>query len=84
MPRFSTTIASIPCQVEVRYLPPSRGARESGSGVQLEPDEPESYEFVQAFDRRGYPAPWLEKKLTDEEISRIEQDALEYFHSLKN
>lgn len=32
--------------VEYDYYPPSRGAREKGSGVQLEPDEPALVELT--------------------------------------
>jgi len=31
--------------VEFDYYPASRGAREHGTGLQLEPDEPESFEI---------------------------------------
>jgi len=30
------------------------------------------------LDRRGRPAPWLEKKLTDDDTDRIENQILEY------
>lgn len=30
-------------------------------------------------DRRGRPAPWLERKLTDKDSSRIESEIAEYF-----
>ncbi len=34
-------------EVDFDYYPASRGAREKGSGVQLEPDEPESWEVTE-------------------------------------
>lgn len=36
-------------QVGWDYYPASKGARERGSGVQLEPDEPESWEITEVM-----------------------------------
>ena len=36
-------------EVEFDHYPASRGAREKGSGVQLEPDEPATNEITQIF-----------------------------------
>lgn len=79
--RMTTTVDGIPCEAEFFYTPPLRGLRERGTGVPLEPDEPASYEFRGLYDRRGYPAPWLERKLTPDEIRRLEQEAYEHFSS---
>jgi len=34
-------------EIQFDYYPASRGAREAGSGVQLEPDEPESWDVTE-------------------------------------
>jgi hypothetical protein len=39
--------------VEFDYYPASKGAREKGSGVQLEPDEPESWDICTIKLRNG-------------------------------
>jgi len=69
-----TTIQGIPCSVEVEYSPAIKGMREKGTGLPLEPDEPESYEIIQVFDRKGYKAKWLEDKITDEDVERINEE----------
>lgn len=65
------TIRGIPCIVEATFHEAHRGAREHGSGIQLEPDEPAYWEIEQVFDRTGRPAPWLERKLDEADRERI-------------
>ena len=48
----------------------------TGTGYgDAEPPEPEEFEF-RLMDRRGYPAPWLEAKLTSTDHSRLKQEYL--------
>jgi hypothetical protein len=70
--KHTTTIQGIPCQVEVTYYAASRGARERGTGLQLEPDEPAFWDIMGVYDRKGYQARWLARKMTDEDIERIQ------------
>ena len=56
----------IPCQVEVSTYQAYRGVREGG--LQIEPDEPAGWDLERVLDRKGYDAPWLEKKLKDKTI----------------
>lgn len=81
MPKFQTNIQGIPCEVEFAYYPSCRGARERGTGVPLEPDMDASCELLEVYDRRGYLAPWLSRKLTHADIRRIEAEALEYWQN---
>lgn len=74
---FTTTVAGIPCKCEVLYYQPARPMKVYGSGMgDCEPPEPEEFEF-RLLDRKGYPAPWLENKLT----SSMEDELLKAFNS---
>lgn len=70
---FETTASGIPCLCVVteftRYLP----ARYSGN--LMGPAEPACAEWL-LLDRRGYRAEWLEKKLSRDEIERLDHDAV--------
>jgi len=48
-PAWVTAAEDLYFEVEFDYYPASRGAREKGSGVQLEPDEPETWEITEIF-----------------------------------
>lgn len=68
---MNTQIHGIPCQIKVTdYYPGFRGSW-------WEPPEPEEITF-QVLDRKGYPAPWLEAKLDEDDILRIEQEWKEW------
>lgn len=71
-----TTICGIPCVAEItsvhgRYIP---------AKIYADPDDCYEAQYPEVewtvFDRKGYPAPWLEKKLTVEEAARIEADLI--------
>lgn len=72
---LSTRIAGIPCLVALVSYSPYRDNRRGHPDTWL-PDDPEEIEF-EVCDRNGRPAPWLERKLTEEETARIEQELLE-------
>lgn len=59
-----TTIAGIPCQVDITYYEPYQSAtwHEEASGGELEFD---------VYDRKGYRAAWLERKVTEDDEVRI-------------
>lgn len=67
---LETTISGIPCRVELLSYRPYRDNRRGHIDDWL-PDDPVEIEF-EVFDRKGYPAPWLAKKMTDKDIRRIE------------
>lgn len=64
---MKTRIHGIPCQIEVTNYSPA------WPGTYWEPPEPEEIEF-RVLDRKGHPAPWLEAKLDEDEIIRIEEE----------
>lgn len=59
-----TTIAVIPCQVDITYYEPYQPAtwHEEASGGEIE---------FEVYDRRGYRAAWLEAKVTEADEDRI-------------
>lgn len=68
-----TSIAGIPCTVELEYHKAFYGEKEDG--LPLEPDEPAHSDIVNIFKRggEGKHLQWLEDKMTDEERERIER-----------
>lgn len=75
---FDTTVAGIPCQCLVTSYHPAVPMQITGSGFgDAEPPEAEEFEF-RIMDRKGYPAPWLERKLDKEDNKRL----LKEFHAL--
>lgn len=83
MPRyngdFDTRVAGIPCQVDVTFYSSPLPMRITGSGFgDADPPEAEEFEF-RLLDRKGYPAPWLERKMTEDDEVRI----LEEYHANK-
>lgn len=43
------TLEGVTLRIDGDYYGPSKGAREKGSGVQLEPDEPASFELTAVY-----------------------------------
>ena len=74
---FQTKVRDIPCTVVVTLYRKAVPMRIYGSGMgDCDPPEPEEFEF-RLLDRKGYPAPWLETKLT----SSMEDELLKEFNS---
>jgi len=73
---IDTRIQGIPCQIEYtvkgRYVPAKTNADPDSC---YEAEYPE-IEF-EVLDQRGRPAPWLARKLTDNDTQRIETQILE-------
>lgn len=68
---FTTTVAGIPCRCRVTFYSHGVPMRTTGWGYgDADPPEPEEFEF-DILDRRGYPAAWLERKLTDNDYDRL-------------
>ena len=69
-------IAGIPAAVRV-----TRHVRVRGSFSRNAPSDLDYYGYTEiewdVLDRRGRPAAWLERKLTDDDRSRIEQEIVE-------
>lgn len=68
-------VAGIPCQIKV-----DRVFVQKPNSMADNPDDYFGYTDIEftVCDRKGYLAPWLERKMTEEDVSRIEQEILEY------
>ena len=63
-----TNVSGIPCQVKVTAF----NKEVSYNGI-------DEYEVkFSIYDRRGYKAAWLERKMTDEDRSRIEREIIQF------
>jgi len=67
---FDSRVSGIPCKIKVLSYYAGRPARLYGAWEDCYPEEDEEFEF-EVFDRRGRRALWLERKLRDEDYSRI-------------
>lgn len=67
---FEDRVAGIPCIINVLWWDRFRPGFVSGPPELCYPDEGGEGEW-EVLDRRGRSAPWLERKLTDEERERI-------------
>ena len=72
---FESTVAGIPCLVNVvyatKYIPASwNGPAEGGD-----------FEF-NLLDRKGYRARWLEKKVTEKDVERLEREYCDYLEDV--
>ena len=72
---IDASIAGIPCQIGVTHFhvqPPHRG------GAHTCESDWDFYGYTeidfQVLDRKGYPADWLAKKMTDRDNDRINED----------
>jgi len=73
---FETTVAGIPCQCLVYEYQEELPMRITGTGYgDADPPEPAVFTF-RLLDRRGYPAPWLERKLSMNDHERLKQEYL--------
>lgn len=71
MTTFSTRVSGIPCLCRVTYYSSYSPMRITGTGFgDADPPEPEEFEF-EILDRRGRPAAWLERKLTEDDEDRL-------------
>jgi len=73
--KFDTHIVGIPCQVLVSYYEPYVCGRR-GHIDNWEEDTPEYLEF-DVLDRRGRPAPWIERKMSADDYSKVHKEALD-------
>jgi hypothetical protein len=76
---IESRIAGIPCIIAVTDYESVRGSYSYNA-----PSDMDYYGYSEAewvvLDRRGYKAAWLERKVTDADVSRIEDEIAEYFN----
>jgi hypothetical protein len=73
---IESTVAGIPCLIGVTEFSSVRGSYSYHADSDMDYYGYTESEWV-VLDRRGRPAAWLERKLTDAERSRIEQEVAE-------
>lgn len=68
---FSSTVQGIPCLIEVLMCNVVKGSSRADN-----PDDYYGYTEVEfsVRDRQGYLAPWLERKMTEDDRHRIETE----------
>lgn len=71
--QFTTKVSGIPCICEVTHFIRARPGRYSGPPEDCYPDEPSEFEF-NILDTKGRRAEWLENKLTQDDIERLEDE----------
>ena len=71
-------LAGIPCQIGVRDYQNVKGSYSSRA---MDPDEYHGYieADYEILDRKGYPAPWLERKLSNSEHESVIEAIVDYF-----
>lgn len=73
---IEATIQGIPCLIKVTSFTPERPGRYCGPPEDCFPEEPAEFSY-DVLDRRGRPAPWLERKMADADHERIGELVLE-------
>lgn len=72
-----STIAGIPCLLGVTYF------YKQNPDYNCKDSDMDYYGYTEMeydiLDRKGYPAAWLEKKVTDKDTEKMEQDIIDYF-----
>ena len=82
MSEFESTCCGIPCIVRVTYWEPYLPAKVNGPPDYCYPAEGGEGEW-EILDRKGKPAPWLEKKLQGnrDECRRLEQEVFDHMEN---
>lgn len=70
---MDTHIQGIPCQIKVTHQANVKGSYSYNAASDWDYHGYTELEY-DVLDRRGYPAPWLERKMTDKDRERIEQE----------
>lgn len=77
MTEIESTVCGIPCIIKVTDWEPYRPAVLHADPARSYPEEGGSGDW-EILDRKGRPAPWLERKLTPNERVRIEHDIFDH------
>lgn len=75
---IESNIAGIPCQIGVTYFQRVRGSHSYNADSEADYYGGTECEF-EVLDRKGYKAAWLERKLSDRDVERIEDEISNYF-----
>lgn len=78
---IESSVAGIPCLIGVSTYLHVKGSFSYHAPSDLDYYGYEEIEF-DVLDRKGYAAPWLERKLTDDDTARIEESISEHYRML--
>jgi hypothetical protein len=75
---FDSQVAGIPCSILVGRVDIQKGNYSYNAAC---PEEYHGYQDIEfsVLDRKGYPANWLQAKLSGADIARIEKDILNFY-----
>lgn len=76
---IESRVAGIPCIIGVTYFDSVEGSYSYHAASDWDYHGYTECEF-EVCDRRGRKAPWLERKLSDEDTSRIEREIAKYLN----
>ena len=74
---MESTVAGIPCIIQIDRCMVVKGSYSYNAPSDHDYHGYSEIEFT-VCDRRGRPAPWLERKLTENDVDRIESEIIEY------
>ncbi len=80
MTEFETTVCGIPCIIRVLSWDEYRPAYLGGAPENCYPAEGGDGDW-ELLDRKGQPAPWLERKMTGQDLARLEHEIFEYMEN---
>ncbi len=75
---FNSEIQGIPCKIKVTHYQPEEPMVWDGLMEDSSPGAPSEVEF-HVLDTKGNPAPWLERKIDDKDLERIESAANDWY-----
>jgi hypothetical protein len=70
---FASYVSGIPCQINVTYHAKVKGSFSLNAPSDWDYYGYSEFEF-EVYDRKGYRAKWLERKLTSDDEARIEEE----------
>ena len=73
MTEFESRVCGIPCIIRVKYWEVYIPAQRSGPPERCYPEEGGEGEW-EILDRKGRPAPWLERKMTENDHDRMNRE----------
>ena len=74
---FKSSVAGIPCLIQPTHITVVKGSYSYNAPSDMDYYGYKEIEF-DVLDRRGRYAPWLERKLTDRDRDRIDNEIMEY------
>jgi hypothetical protein len=81
MTEFESRVCGIPCIIRVKYWEVYFPAQVSGPPERCYPEEGGEGDW-EILDRRGRPAPWLERKMTPNDHDRLDREIFNHMENL--